>query len=98
MLKKLFQALRNPRPYKAPRYPLTVRCARCGESISTNIHLHNDLSQLDEPGPKDSAYFAHKVLVGNGRCFQRVDVRLYFDSSRKLVSSEVIGGELVSHG
>ncbi|GAB4522936.1 MAG: hypothetical protein Fur0018_05280 [Anaerolineales bacterium] len=98
MFKRLFLALRNPRPYKSPLYPITVRCARCGEEITTHVNLHHDLSRLDEPGPQGSTYFSRKMLVGNGHCFQRVEVSLYFDQSRKLTAQEISGGALLSHG
>ncbi|RMF42211.1 MAG: hypothetical protein D6755_11710 [Anaerolineae bacterium] len=90
--------MRNPRQYRSPLYPVHVRCARCGEDITANVNLHHDLSLLDDPTEDGGAYISRKVLVGSGRCFQRVHLTLYFDQNRKLVAHEAVGGELVSHG
>ncbi len=98
MLRALLSAIRNPRQYRSPRYPVRVRCARCGEIITASVNLHHDLSLLDEKTPQGGAYRCRKVLTGSGRCFQRVHLELYFDQNRKLVSWEASGGEMVSHG
>lgn len=77
---------------------LAVRCARCGEIIHTRVDLANDLS-ADYNATGATRYFCHKQLIGEGaggmRCFQRVDVDLYFDEGKRLVGVEVSGGEVV---
>ncbi len=98
MLRKIFSAFRNPAQYRTPLYPISVRCSRCGEVISARVNLHHDLSLLDEAGPGGSAYLSRKTLVGSGRCFQRIEVELYFNRDRRLVYHEIRGGELLSHG
>jgi hypothetical protein len=52
--------------------------------------LRQQLSELDEGG-----YFIRKTLVGSNRCFQRVEVTLYFDERRNLVDRQISGGEFI---
>jgi hypothetical protein len=59
------------------------------EIIAIRIHPHNDLSLND-----DGQYFVRKVAVGP-KTFRRAEVMLTFDKGRKLIDSEVDGGELV---
>ena len=72
-------------------YYVYVRCSRCGEVLRTRVNLRNDLSERDQGG-----YALTKTLVGSGRCFQRIEVRLSFDGTRRVVEREVNGGELSS--
>ena len=73
-------------------YWLYVRSRRCKELIKTRVDLRNDLSQRDEGG-----YFTRKVLVGNSsRCFDRVEVTLIFDETRRLVDQQISGGEILT--
>jgi len=64
-----------------------VRCDRCGEVIESRINLNNDLSMDDEGG-----YILRKVLMGSGRCFERVEVVLKFNSARQLQEKQIACG------
>ena len=68
-----------------------VRCRRCGEFVKTRVDLQSALNLRDEGG-----YLTRKTLVGNQRCFQRIDVTLYFDEKRRLVDQEIQHGEFIS--
>ena len=84
------------RPTRAPddnAYWIAVKCKRCGEIIRARIDLRNDLSA--EYGGGEATYFCRKTLMGEGHCFQRVEVELTFDADRKLVNREINGGEFV---
>ncbi|HLF90194.1 MAG TPA: hypothetical protein VI451_14705 [Anaerolineales bacterium] len=74
---------------------LSVKCNRCGEIIQARINLASDLSPEYGEGEK-IAYYCRKVLVGNQRCFQQVEVRLTFDGHRKLIDRQVHGGSFVA--
>ncbi|RME44051.1 MAG: hypothetical protein D6796_12270 [Caldilineae bacterium] len=67
--------------------PIYVRCQRCGEALTTRVDLRNDLSWQD-----DDTYFTRKVLIGSGRCFQQIEVRLHFDAARRLTDRQIRGG------
>jgi DNA-directed RNA polymerase subunit N (RpoN/RPB10) len=93
LLKKLLAGL-FAAPASAPFYSVAVRCARCGEIIASQINLYNDLSV--EYGPTGAAtYVCRKVLIGQARCFQQIEVSLTFDADRRLAERRVTGGEFV---
>lgn len=72
-------------------YYLYVRCHRCGEIIRTRIDLQQSLSQSDDGG-----YTINKTLIGNRRCFERIEVTLNFNENRRLVNRDITGGEFVT--
>ena len=73
-----------------------VRCSRCGEKISARVDLRNELTAQYEGG--EGAYYVRKGIVGSGtsRCFQMIEVELFFDPRRRLVSRYVSGGEFIT--
>ena len=78
----------------APVGWVTVKCNRCGEVIRSRVNLYNDLS-LEYDENEKATYFCRKVLIGEGRCFQRIEVELTYDVNRKLLSREITGGQFV---
>jgi putative IMPACT (imprinted ancient) family translation regulator len=72
-------------------YAFTVKCLRCGEIIAGRVDVNNDLSVEYEDG--GDVYYARKTLMGENRCFQRMEVELKFTSSRELLERHVTGGE-----
>ncbi len=75
----------------ASGYWVYVRCRRCGEAIRARINLQNDLSPNDDEG-----YTVTKTLVGDRRCFERIEVTLTFDANRRLVGQEIQRGDFIS--
>ena len=89
-LKKLFA----PRqPYTKSYYTFNVKCKRCGETITGRIDLDNDLSVEYEEG--GDVFYARKVLMGENKCFQRVEANFKFNSNREMIEREATGGEFV---
>jgi hypothetical protein len=41
----------------------------------------------------DVTYFCRKVLMGEKRCFQQIEVELTFDRNRKLTERKIKGGK-----
>jgi hypothetical protein len=74
-----------------PGYWVYVRCRRCGEAIKTRIDLRNDLSPRDEGG-----FVVRKTLVGDQRCFERIEVTLTFDENRQLAEREIVRGDFIT--
>jgi hypothetical protein len=72
-------------------YWIYARCRRCGEVIKTRLDLRNSLSSADEGG-----YIVNKTLLGQGHCFQRVEVTLKFDDNHHLVEREIMHGEFIT--
>jgi len=73
-----------------------VRCKRCGEKLAVRVDLRNELTPTYDEG--EDAYYAHKGMMGSGEnhCFQMIDVELYFDAQRHLVSRTITGGEFIT--
>ena len=74
-------------------HTFTVKCNRCGETITGHVNLNNDLSP-DYEGERE-VYFARKVLIGEGKCFQQVEVELRFDANKQLLEKQIHGGRFV---
>lgn len=88
-LKNLFGG-GSARPEKR-YYVFNVKCNRCGEIIEGRVDLDNDLSLSDE----GNSYLVRKGLIGNNRCFQRIEVEMQFTSDRKLIEQQAQGGTFV---
>lgn len=87
-LKKLFGY--SPQPQRND-FTFTVKCKRCGEEIQGRIDLVNDLSAEYEDDKE--FYFSRKVLMGEKRCFQRIEVKFKFSGDKQIIDQDIIGGE-----
>lgn len=76
-------------------YWLIVQCNRCGETIRSRVDLRNDLSLDYGEGGGPATYICHKTLIGENRCFQRIEVDLRFDANRNLIERKAQGGKFV---
>jgi hypothetical protein len=76
-------------------YPVTVKCDRCGEVLTANVNLANDLSVEYGTSGAPQSYACRKIIQGSGRCFQTIEVTLRFDSHRTLKEKEIHGGAFV---
>jgi hypothetical protein len=90
-LKKLFTS--SPTKPQSNFYSFEVKCNRCGEVIEGHINLSNDLSMEYEDG--GNVYSIHKTLMGNGKCFQRIEVEMKFNASKHLIDKQVQGGTFI---
>ena len=73
-----------------------VQCSRCKEKIAVRVNLSNELTpQLDE---SEGAYYVRKGVLGSGetRCFQMIEVELYFNQDKQPVSRYITGGEFIT--
>ncbi|MDP1713737.1 MAG: hypothetical protein Q8L41_03245 [Anaerolineales bacterium] len=91
LLQKLFGGT-SAKPEKR-YYTLTVKCLRCGETLDGRVDLDNDPSVEYEEGGE--VYYARKVLMGDGMCFQRVEVTCKFTPARTLIEQQITGGEFI---
>ena len=74
-------------------YTFSVKCRRCGEINEGRVNLDNDLSvEYAEGG---DIYYARKILMGENKCFQRMEVELKFTSNRELLEQHITGGEFI---
>ena len=91
LLQKLFGG--SPASPQKHNYTFSVKCRRCGEIIEGRVDLNNDLSVEYEEG--GDVYYARKILMGENKCFQRMEVELKFTSSRELLERHITGGEFI---
>jgi hypothetical protein len=73
-----------------------VRCSHCGEKIPVRVNLGGELTP--QYGEGEGTYHVHKGVLGSGetRCFQKIEVDLYFDQDKRLVSRYITGGEFIT--
>lgn len=93
-LKKLSKVFSSPSRGDSGTYWIHVRCNRCGEAIRARVSLYNDLSPNYEEAV--TTYFCRKVLMGEQRCFQQIEVSLTFDQDRKVIDQQASGGKFIS--
>lgn len=92
-LQKLFGgSSSSPKPEKR-YYTFAVKCKRCGETIEGRVDLDNDPSVEYEDGGE--VYYARKVLIGESRCFQRMEATFKFTQARTLIERQITGGEFI---
>jgi hypothetical protein len=90
-LKKLFsgEAAKPQKEY----YTFKVKCNRCREVIEGRVDLANDLS-IDYEDERE-VYYVRKVLMGENRCFQQIEVTLKFSSTKGMLDEQIQGGTFV---
>jgi hypothetical protein len=90
-LKNLFGG--TPAKPEKRYYTFNVKCNRCGEIIEGRVDLDNDLSIEYEDNRE--VYYVRKGLLGNGRCFQQIEVEIKFSSTRGVIEETAQGGKFV---
>ena len=96
---KLLSTLFTPAAQRPSRYvmPLRAQCLRCGEIVTGEINLANDLSaEFGEDRSGATTYVCRKVLIGTQRCFQQIEITLTFNQARKIIDQHVTGGKLLA--
>jgi len=96
ILKNLVKILSSP-PAKTERAMyLFVQCTKCGEKLRARVDVWNELTP-DYDGKSDAAtsYHCRKVLVGENKCYQPVELRLKFDKNHKLLEKTILGGKYI---
>ncbi len=89
-----FKNLFSPPRRTGTYYPFSVKCKRCGETIQGQVNVNNEPSlELDEKGKP--FFICRKVLIGNGHCFQQIEVVFKFDEGRQVLERTIHGGEFV---
>jgi hypothetical protein len=92
LFQKLFGSSFPASPQKHD-YIFSVKCLRCGEIIEGRVNLDNDLSVEYEEG--GDVYYSRKILMGENKCFQRMEVELKFTPRRELLEQHITGGVFI---
>ena len=96
ILKKLSKMLASPPPKTERSFYLYVQCSKCGEKMRARVDMWNEVSP-DYDGNSDDPVTFHcrKVLVGENRCYQPIELQLRFDKKHKLMEQKIIGGKYI---
>ena len=95
LLKKIARLFTMPSPGASSTLIVTVRCNKCGETIQGRINLNNDLSVEYGEVENETRYICRKVLIGEGRCYQPLEINLTFDQNRKIIDRKIKGGTFI---
>lgn len=95
VLKKLTNFFTPPAVGSGNKLILQLQCSRCGEILPCRINLANDLSIQYGKSASDVTYICRKVVIGEGRCFQKIEVELTFDGQRKVIEKKISGGKIL---
>ena len=96
ILKKLGKILSSPKLKTDRAMYLYIQCDKCGEKLRARVDVWNDLTAEYE-GNSDAAvsYHCRKVLIGEKRCYQPIELILKFDKNHKLVEKQINGGKYI---
>ena len=76
---------------------LYVQCKRCGEKIRVRVDMSSELSpDYADSGDFPNGYYCRKVVVGEKRCFQPIEINLKFDGKRRLLEKQIDGGTFLT--
>jgi phage terminase large subunit GpA-like protein len=94
--KKLSSMFSSAGPQDDSFYWFYVRCNRCGEKLRARVDFRNQVTPEYGNNDKATGFYCRKVLMGEGPCFQQIEVKLKFNARHKLVDSQISGGEMIS--
>ncbi len=58
--------------------------------------MWNELTpEFEENGEGAASYHCRKVLIGEKRCFQPIELKLKFDKNHRLVDQQIQGGRFI---
>lgn len=65
-----------------------ARCGRCGRVVHTRLNPQHELT------PRDGGFESRKSLTDD-RCFRPFSLYATFDAQRRLIATEIDGGEVI---
>jgi hypothetical protein len=75
---------------------LYVQCDKCGEKLRARVDMWNEISpEFDGKSEKAVSYHCRKVLVGEKRCYQSIELILEFDKNHRLIEKQIHGGKYI---
>ena len=96
ILKKFTKVLASPQPRAERALYLYVQCNKCGEKLRARVDLWNELTPEYEGNSENATSFqCRKVLVGENRCYQPIELRLKFDKNHRLIDQQILGGKFI---
>jgi hypothetical protein len=96
IFKKLGKILSSPAPDKGRLIYLYVQCNKCSEKLRARVDLYNELTpEYDGKSDMAASYVCRKVLIGEQKCYQPIELKLKFDKNHKLIEQEIYGGKYI---
>ncbi len=96
IFKKLGNVLSGPPSQKDRALYLYVQCDKCGEKLIARVDLWNETTpEFDGKSEEAVSYHCRKVLIGENRCYNPIELKLSFDKNHKLVEKEIYGGKFI---
>ena len=71
-----------------------LKCDKCGEKLSLRLRKSSEI-QRDEAGGNGYQMFVNKTVVGS-KCFNRMQLRLEFDSVYRVVNKQLENGTFIT--
>jgi hypothetical protein len=75
---------------------LYVRCNRCGEKLRTRVNTRTELSPEFGNSDLATSFHCRKVLIGEKRCYQQIELNLNFDNKYRLIDKQISGGTFIT--
>jgi hypothetical protein len=95
-LKNLGKIFSSPSSTSERSVYLYVQCDKCGEKLQARVDLWNELSpEFDGKSENAVSYHCRKVLMGEKRCYQPIELTLEFDKNHKLAEKQIRGGNFI---
>ena len=96
LLKKLSKLMASPPPRTDRVLYLIVQCNKCGDKLRARVDLWNELTpDYSENSDTPTSFQCRKVLIGENRCYQPIELQLKFDKNHKLVEKTIMGGKYI---
>jgi hypothetical protein len=73
-----------------------VKCNRCGEKLRARVSTRSELSPDFGNSDDANSFYCRKVLIGEKRCFQQIEVNLKFDTKYRIVDKQISGGDFIT--
>jgi hypothetical protein len=63
--------------------------------LSIDYGVQEGVDGETTPPSNEAIYFCRKGLIGEGRCYQTVEIELTFDKDHRLIDQKVKGGKFI---
>jgi hypothetical protein len=73
-----------------------VKCNRCGEKLRARISTRSELSPEFDGSDTASSFYCRKVLIGEKRCYQPIEINLTLDKKYRIKEQQISGGEFIA--
>lgn len=73
-----------------------AQCDRCGEKLRARINTRAELSPEFSNTDNATSFYCRKVLIGEQRCFQQIEINVKFNNRFRIIEKEISGGKFIT--